>query len=156
VSSSDVWFRQLPRQLPPLTDEMVAKAEKLLGVTLPESYVSLLRIQNGGYLRRDGKLGVIDECWPDCNAGIGIYGIDPDGIGYSILCTPYMTQEWGLPKRLVLLWGDGHWWVALDYRVRADDPPVMYLDEEMAQDVLVAESFQSLLNAISGSVKAQE
>ena len=33
----------------PLTDAMVARAEETLGVTLPDAYLALLRIQNGGY-----------------------------------------------------------------------------------------------------------
>ena len=37
---------------PPLTDEMVRAAERTLGVRLPESYLRLLRVRNGGYVRR--------------------------------------------------------------------------------------------------------
>ena len=37
---------------PPLTDEMVRIAEAQLSVTLPASYIDLLRIQNGGYTHR--------------------------------------------------------------------------------------------------------
>ena len=33
----------------PLTDEMVTTAENTLSVKLPEAYLALLRIQNGGY-----------------------------------------------------------------------------------------------------------
>jgi hypothetical protein len=28
-----------------------------------------------------------------------------------------LAEEWGLPSPLVLLSGDGHCWIALDYRV---------------------------------------
>ncbi|MFJ8031932.1 SMI1/KNR4 family protein [Streptomyces sp. NPDC096032] len=33
---------------PPLTDQAVSEAERLLGVTLPEALLDLLRRQNGG------------------------------------------------------------------------------------------------------------
>ncbi len=37
---------------PPLTDAAVAQAENLLGYTLPKTYLQLLAIRNGGYLKR--------------------------------------------------------------------------------------------------------
>lgn len=42
----------LPYLQPDLTDERVAEAERSLGVKLPEANLALLRVQNGGYLRR--------------------------------------------------------------------------------------------------------
>jgi hypothetical protein len=37
---------------PPLTDEMVHAAEASVGYKLPESYLGLLRVRNGGTPRR--------------------------------------------------------------------------------------------------------
>jgi cell wall assembly regulator SMI1 len=39
---------------PQLTDGMVAEAEHQLGVQLPPEYLTLLRIQNGGYTQGFG------------------------------------------------------------------------------------------------------
>ena len=35
---------------PPLTDEMVTRAESVLGLSLPSGYLALMRRCNGGYL----------------------------------------------------------------------------------------------------------
>src|SRR5688500_12277923 len=35
---------------PPLTDEMVTRAESVLGLSLPSGYLALMRCWNGGYL----------------------------------------------------------------------------------------------------------
>ena len=37
---------------PPLTDEMIRSAESRLGYKLPESYLDVIRIKNGGSLKR--------------------------------------------------------------------------------------------------------
>jgi hypothetical protein len=56
----------------------------------------------------------------------------------------YMTEEWGLPPRQVLLSGDGHWWITLDYR-RSDVPTVAWIDVECGQDLQIAPSFAAFL-----------
>jgi hypothetical protein len=39
----------------------------------------------------------------------------------SLLDTPYLVKEWGLSSPIVLLSGDGHCWIGLDYRGRGPD-----------------------------------
>ncbi|WP_329284522.1 hypothetical protein [Streptomyces sp. NBC_01455] len=34
----------------------------------------------------------------------------------SMLDSPYLVEEWGLPTAVVLLSGDGHYWIGLGYR----------------------------------------
>ena len=70
------------------------------------------------------------------------------GTGSGILCTAYMTREWGLPQGLVLLDGDGHTWTALDYRSGAGEPSVVWLDVEAGDELLIASSFDELLNSL--------
>ncbi|MEJ3746224.1 SMI1/KNR4 family protein [Actinomycetes bacterium KLBMP 9797] len=107
-------------RLPPLTDELVVDAETQLGVPLPPDLIHLLRIQNGG---------VIADAWDACPADANfyaddhvpfehLYGIGPAGQADTIalLDTPYLVQEWELPSPVVLLNGQGHYWLALDYR----------------------------------------
>lgn len=106
--------------LPPLTQDMIAAAEHQLGVTLPADLLRLLRIQNGG---------VVADAWDACPAEANynadqhvpfdhLFGIGPAGTGdaMTLLNTPYLVQEWALPSPIVLLSGQGHSWVALDYR----------------------------------------
>ena len=57
----------LPYRQPPLTDDALANAEKLIGYKLPVKYIELLNIQNGGYIRCKGLKGLNEV----------IYGIGP-------------------------------------------------------------------------------
>jgi hypothetical protein len=88
---------------PPLTDEAVARAERILGVRLPEAYLSLL-----------------------------------------------LLREWGMPEGFVLLTGDGHWWIALDYRRSGPDgpPSVVWYDNEMDEDVQLAADFETFVHGL--------
>lgn len=147
---------------PPLTDEMVASAELTLGVKLPQAYVDLIRGCNGGYTNDAAFPTTRATGWaPDhvpVDVIFGIPGPDNRGrfdTGAGILVTAYMTEEWGLPSGLVLLNGDGHWWIALDYRLYgATGPPtVVWIDVERDEDVQLAPSFEDF---IAGLVTADE
>lgn len=142
---------------PPLTDEMLAAAEAELGVTLPAAYVALLRTCNGGYTR-DAALPTSEPTsWAPDHVGVGdINGIPavgdrgPHDIGLGILATGYLTAEWSLPEGLVLLTGDGHTWIALDYRDSgpAGPPSVVWLDVEDDDELPLADSFEDFLAAL--------
>jgi len=136
---------------PPLTDEMVVEAERQLGVRLQEEYLALLRIQNGGYTRGFGFPMSRPTIWAADHVPLGdLFGIvtDPDHrTALNILKTGYMTREWGLPPRQVLLTGDGHWWIALDYR-NGEVPSVTWLAIDHGQDIQVAPTFAAFLDGL--------
>ena len=127
--------------LPPLTPDGVAAAERILNVTLPPGYIDLLRVRNGGETRgwecpmQEGDwaeyvgelLGVPTPTDADSVTWASLEH-DPN-LRFSVLVTPYMTREWQLPPRQVLLAGDGHTWLSLDYR-ESDDPRVIYLQDD--------------------------
>ena len=70
---------------------------------------------------------------------------DPDHrTAQNVLQTEYMTREWGLPPRQVLLTGDGHWWITLDFRA-GEVPSVAWLYVDLGQDFHVAPSFAAFL-----------
>ena len=58
-------------------------------------------------------------------------------------------MEWGLPKNIVLISGDGHIWIALDYRNQSENPPVILLDEEGAGVRTLAPNFESFINGLT-------
>ena len=129
---------------PPLTNAMLAKAERRLGVTLPAELVALLRAQNGGYTRGFAFPTHEPTSWAEDHVLLDeLFGIGTDG-GASILDTAYMTEEWGLPPGQVLLSGDGHWWITLDYRAGAA-PSVAWIDVEVGEDLQLAPSFADFL-----------
>ncbi|MEQ1823472.1 MAG: SMI1/KNR4 family protein [Fimbriimonadaceae bacterium] len=131
---------------PPLTDEMVAEAERQLGVKLPEYYVDLLRIQNGGSTNEFAFPMSVRTSWaPDHISLSELAGIvlDPETEScQNIMVTEYMTREWDLPPNQVLLTGEGHWWITLDYR-NGPEPSVAWIDVECGEDIQIASSFSA-------------
>jgi len=144
-------------RLPPLTDELVVSAERQLGVTLPFDLLHLLRIQNGG---------VIADTWDACPADTNfyaddhvpfehLYGIGPAGQAetMTLLDTPYLVEEWELPSPVVLLSGQGHYWLALDYRGCGPEgnPPVVWIHNEMNHELPLAPDFRAFVERLTAS-----
>lgn len=109
----DKFWRSNYYNHPPLTDVMVAVAKRELGVQLPAEYIGLLRIQNGGYTHGFRYPMTRRTTWADDHVSLNdLAGIVTDAkviTPLNIFETAYMTEEWGLPPRQVLLSGDGHW-----------------------------------------------
>ena len=143
---------------PPLTDEAVRDAEKVLGVRLPEALLELLRVQNGGIVVRERSAFPTAEptSWaPDHVPFDSVMGIGRVPRTLSLLDSPYLVGEWGLPSPVVLLTGDGHTWVALDYRECGPEgePSVVWLDAESETESPLAPDLRSFL---AGLVPAED
>ena len=150
---------------PPLTEDMVTAAERELKVKLPTTYLDLLRVCNGGYtrdavIRTSQPTGYAENHVPvDVIFGIPAIGDRGRfGTGQGILVTAYMTEEWGLPDGLVLINGDGHWWIALDYRRSgpAGPPTIVWIDVERGEDLQLAETFESFLVGLIPGAEVRE
>lgn len=130
-------------------EERIEKFEKEHGVRLP-----------GEYLRYAGT----NDSWvvklPPCNTdstryyfGEGFYevgefsGLDPDKYR-SIFDSPGLVEEWGLPKKLVLIDGDGHTWLALDYRDSDNDPKVIVIESDEGSSLVVANNFKEFVSSL--------
>lgn len=145
---------------PPLTDELVARAEDVLGVTLPADLLDLLRLRDGG---------AVADVWSALPTGrptswseshvpfaelMGIGRLPATETGFtgpmSLLDTPYLVAEWELPSPIVLLSGDGHWWIALDYRECGPrgEPSVTWFDAEDESELALAADFRSFVQAL--------
>ena len=136
---------------PPLTDEMVTKAQEMLGVKLPEKLINLLRVQNGGYTLGFAHPMTVKTTWAADHIPLDdLVGIvlDPEhATVQNMLLTDYMTKEWGLPEKQVLLSGDGHYWITLDYR-KGPEPSVAWIDVECGEDIQIASSFEVFLTGL--------
>jgi hypothetical protein len=141
---------------PPLTDETVREAERVLGVTLPSALLDLLRVQNGGTVAADHDAFPTSRptSWSKdhvaFDALMGIGGLEQVT---SLLDTPYLVKEWGLPSPIVLLSGDGHCWIGLDYRVCGPegDPSVTWFDTELDTELTLASDFRTFVEKLTAA-----
>lgn len=125
----------------------------MLGVKLPEAYVSLMKRNNGGYIPQ--HLVKVEAPVPQefryylSDGFVSIGSIASLSMNQhrpvSIANTLYLVEEWGLPSGLVLLDGDGHTWVALDYRRAKENPPVIFLLTVGGRHIHVAADFADLV-----------
>lgn len=150
IARSTIW--RVPAYLPyvqaPLSLEVIEAAQKQLGVTLPVSYLELLGIQNGGYVRRAMTNAPHSRIW-----GIGEH--------YPTILRSHEWQAadaveddyWipSQPQLLIPFDGDGHWYLCFDYRKSGGqgNPSVTYIDLEAERETSVAESFESFLVQLS-------
>ncbi|WP_081893728.1 SMI1/KNR4 family protein [Actinoalloteichus caeruleus] len=140
---------------PPLSHDMVLRAEYSLGLRLPEGYVAALSIKNGGVLKRRCFPTEFATSWAvdhfEVRALLGVggtWGIDSSsGPGSADL-----IAEWGYPEIGVIICdmpSGGHDVVMLDYSQSGPDgePSVAYVDEDRIPRT-VAGSFDEFLSRL--------
>ncbi|GGU43026.1 hypothetical protein GCM10010289_74800 [Streptomyces violascens] len=138
---------------PSLTEAAVRDAEFRLSVSLPASLLCLLRLQNGGRVadRWNAFPTCVPTSWSDDHVPLDeLMGIGGRERMTSVLDTPELIEEWGLPSPIVLLSGDGHCWIALDYRVcgRLGEPSVTWFDTDADTELALAPDFASFVERL--------
>jgi hypothetical protein len=139
-----------------LTDAAVRNAEQRLGVRLPEALLALLRVRDGGVVADawDAYPTDVPTSWSDDHVPFDVLmGIGENDDRLSMLDSAYLIEEWGLPSPLVLLSGDGHTWIALDYRTCGADgePSVTWFDVEDESEVPLAGDFRTFVEGLTAS-----
>lgn len=137
-----IW--QVPAYLPyvqtKLTDDVLAAAEKKIGARLPNEYVELLQIQNGGYIRFTFLDGLSGQ----------IYGVGqkfPNLLDdLWLVYREYMTIDL---EGLYPFDGDGHWHLCLDYRGNNVEPQVTWISTESDTEKVIASSFAKYLEQLT-------
>lgn len=140
---------------PSLSDDMILRAEEVLGLRLPPSYVAALSEKNGGVLKRRCFPTEFATSWAadhfEVRALLGVggkWGIDSSsGLGSADL-----IAEWGYPEIGVVICdmpSGGHDAVMLDYSESGPDgePSVAYIDEDRVPRK-VAGSFEEFLSRL--------
>lgn len=146
----DIWDLTRPATFENLTEELINKAENELKFQLPKQLIELLKIKNGGETNKLILHSKNNYIWIDGWYEIDeLYGIN-DEISKSIgiLSTSYLTLEWLLPKKQVILTGGGHWWITLDYRDNCQEPTVRWIEPEAERDVILANNFEEFINQL--------
>lgn len=139
---------------PAITDTGVRHAERRLGVRLPSSLLELLRIRDGGQVAPHWSVfpTQVPNSWSEDHVPFGeMLGISEGAGRSSLLDSAYLAEEWDLPPDLVLLSGDGHYWVALDYRaVGAQGEPSMgWFDADDGTELPLAEDFRAFVERLT-------
>ncbi|WP_144471188.1 SMI1/KNR4 family protein [Bacillus pumilus] len=135
-----------PYTLKKISEKDIMKTEKKLGIKLPQEYKNLVLEQNGGYLECNAFPTDRPTSWAENHIQFDhLLGI---GKKEGILESDYLIKEWELPKDIILISGDGHSWVALDYRNTTENPPVHFFDLEMEEDFKLADSFNEFISKL--------
>ncbi|MER6997743.1 SMI1/KNR4 family protein [Streptomyces sp. NPDC000410] len=140
----------------PLTDAVVQDAERRLGVRLPASLLEILRVQNGGLVADLWNAFPTDvpTSWSENHVPLDdMMGIGRHDGQLSLLDSPYLVEEWGLPSPLVLLSGDGHCWIALDYRACGEhgEPTVTWFDRDRDAEIPLAADFRTFVERLTAA-----
>jgi len=130
----------LPFLQPDLTPEIIAETEAKLGIKLPQEYLDILAIQNGGYVRLTLPETVHSQIW-----GIGPYYPNIAERQWWQDSDEVEEEEWlpHAPERLIPFDGDGHWYLCFDFRDREQDaePSIIYLALESEYEKPIAPTF---------------
>ena len=139
------------------TDEDFEKVEKDLGYRLPESYKVLMRIQNGGELRKNNFEGSFKRNWTSGSFDIEyISGVDSSK-RYS-LCgefgSKFWIEEWKYPNIGIAICGTssgGHDMIFLDYSDCGPEgePCVVHIDQEGGYEITyLADNFKDFVDGL--------
>lgn len=134
-----------PNRLPTLTEDVLKEVETRLGVKLPDDYLDALRTQNGGYIeQRDLPIkwnGQDDIALVDSIMGVGLHK--------GLIESKALLTEWGVEDdRLIAFAGDGHFFLAFDYREGAT-PKIAYIDTDTEEIDVLFDSFSPFSEALT-------
>lgn len=127
---------------PPLDDELRRSIEAELGVKLPDSYVALGRIQNGGILAKTAYPMNERTSWAEDHIAVSSLAAIGRTAEFSLcgaMGSRFWIGEWGYPD-IGVYFADcpsaGHDMLALDYRA-SGEPRVVHVDQELDYAVTV-------------------
>jgi len=131
----------------PINDEIIRRAENILDVQFPSTFIQLMKEQNGGEV----NFPYYTE-YKDALPSIEPIHFEKDDL--SILSSKELLEEAELPQGLIVLWTDFHEWLVLDYRKEKEHPTVVNIVENYLSDKeewefhKIADSFDDFLNQL--------
>ena len=139
------------------SDDAIAALEIQLGYKLPNSYIDLARVQNGGCPINTSCRTDTPTSWAEDHIAItGIYAIGKSA-HYSLggpMNTQFWVSEWGYPP-IGVYFADcpsaGHDMIALDYRACGSDgePTVVHVDQESGYKITkLANTFEEFIRKL--------
>ncbi len=130
-----------------ITQEDIDLAEKYLLCKLPKEYINHLEIRNGGSLIYDALPVNFQNSWADDHIPVPfLYGIKK---GEGILQTKELLKEWGIDEdRFVIISGEGHYWIVLDYRTSEKEPKITFIDTEFELIEVIFNSYKEMIDSL--------
>lgn len=136
---------------------MVNDVEMLLAVKLPQSYIELMKEWNGGFLQEEHQI-LVDGIIPEkLNYYLGeklwalsaVAGISTDiKNSEGIVCVTQTAREWGIPEGVIAFDGDGHTWIAFDYRRSPIEPKIIFIESDELIYYDLAENFSAFISRL--------
>ncbi|MGM7635234.1 SMI1/KNR4 family protein [Bacillus sp. Hm123] len=140
-----------------VTKEMIGEAEQTLGYKLPNSYIELIKMKNGGSPVHTCYLTTAATSWAEDHIAIdGIRGIGGNR-GIDSEDERSTDEEWGYPIDIGFVICDcpsaGHDAVMLDYSLcgKNGEPRVIHVDVEGADEptiTVVAKDFETFVGGL--------
>ena len=140
-----------------LTDEKIAQVEQKLGFTLPKSYTDFMKNFNEEFFE-DPYVIPIKETIPanlKYYLGEGFWEINTickipldENDTEGILDEKSVAADWGLPNEIIPLEGDGHTWVAFDYRNNSKEPEIVFIESDNLLSLKLANNFAEFLDML--------
>ncbi len=134
----------------------------MLGYVLPDTYKSLLREQNGGYLARTRFPTDLASSWSEEHIAVErLLGVgNADAAIDGKFGSPYMVHEWDYPDIGLVIFNTpsaGHDTVMLDYTAcgRGGEPSVVYIDEDRVPRN-VAPTLAAFLDALAAEAATDD
>lgn len=119
------------------------------GFELPKEYILFQEVENGMVF----KIPRSDNRLLKRYFGEGFYttgniaSIDPNA-DYSIYDSASSGWDWGLPEDCIAIEGDGHTWLALNYRASSKNPSVVVFETDGGNSLVVAKSFKEFMSGL--------
>lgn len=137
----------------PLTQDMVDEVEAKLGYKLPQAYIDLCKVRNGGAPCKT-EIRIPGIRW--CFSVHSIFGIgSKQGSLIGEFGNAFLMEEWGYPEDIGIYFADtgsaGHDMFCLDYRTCGPqgEPSVVHVDQEGGYEVrFIARDFTTFLLAL--------
>lgn len=137
-----------------MTDELIERAERTMGYSIPASYRELLEYRNGGLISDE-----LEDSWLSV-----IYGIPQDPAVFEGLESMFdnWKNEWEYPD-IGIPFGEtqsaGHDMYYMDFRVKDEngEPRIVRIDNEMGNGVyLVADNLVEFIRMIIAGGQIEE
>jgi hypothetical protein len=152
---SDYAFKTFVEKYP--NDELIISIEEELGYKLPDSYIELMKLHNGGIPLNYCHPTEVRTSWAEDHVAIeGIMGIGRTK-AYSLcgkIGSQFMIDEWGYPNIGVCICdcpSAGHDMIMLDYTNsgKHGEPEVVHVDQECNyKKTFLAKDFETFIRGL--------